>query len=65
MKTFTQIALLLLAEVCAVCALIAVYEAHQYMTVGYGFNPLAAMPFATLVILLPFVFVRYVTDYEG
>lgn len=60
METFTRYALLALAEICAIAALLAVYEAHQYMTIGYGLHPFAALPAATLLVLLPFGFVRFV-----
>jgi len=50
----------LMSEVCAIAALLAVYEAYQYQSIGHGLNPLVAMPVATLLILLPYAFVRRV-----
>ncbi len=62
MKTFTYIALLALAEISAIAALLAAYEAHQYITIGIGLNPLVAMPAATLLLLLPFGFIHSLKD---
>ncbi len=58
MKAFTHYSLILLAELCGVVALLATYEAHRWITEGYGLNPFAALPFATLVILMPFALGR-------
>lgn len=65
MQTFTRYTLLVLAQICAIAALLAAYEAHQYMTIGRGLNPLAAMPAATLLLLLPYCFIRYIDDFYG
>ncbi len=58
MQAFTRYSLILLAELCGIVALLATYEAHHWITEGYGLNPFAALPFATLVILMPFALAR-------
>lgn len=38
------------------CAIILVWSAEQWLTVGYGLNPFIALPLATIALLLPYAY---------
>ena len=44
-------------------ALLLIYLAHSYMTIGNGLNPFIALPIATLFIIEPYIRHQYFNIY--
>jgi hypothetical protein len=49
----------LITQLLACSAMLLIYHAHLYLTVGYGVNPFLGLPLATLFLIEPYLRNQY------